>query len=326
MTNTLSPSHQKNISFTFHDAGHIFGSAFVEIIAEGKKIVFSGDIGNVDMPIVRDTSNLPTDVDLLVCESTYGGHIHEANTFKHREEIIKNIITKALSLKGALMIPSFALERTQELLYILNDLIDRQHLLPKVPIFLDSPLAISATKVYRQYPRYYDSQATEWFKEDQDLFSFPGLNWCVSKEESKKINHVPNPKIIIAGAGMMNGGRILHHALRHVTEKESTLLFVGYQAQGTLGRKILNGESQVNILGEHIPVKCNIKAIGALSAHADQKRLLTWISSSSDKKIPKKIYLNHGEPKEAEALATLLKNNLGAEVEMAKIGMDFVVL
>ncbi len=311
---------QHNGSFTFHDAGHIFGSAFVEINIEGKKIVFSGDIGNEDMPIVKDSEVLPEDVDVLVCESTYGGHIHEANTFEQREKIIKKIITESLKHKGAILIPSFALERTQELLYILNDLVDRQHILPNVPIFLDSPLAIRATRVYRKYPRYYDKQATEWFKEDKDLFSFPGLTYCENKEESKKINHVPCPKIIIAGAGMMNGGRILHHALRHLTDPESTLLFIGYQATGTLGRKILNGQSPVNILGEHIPVKCNIKAIGALSAHADQNRLLSWVGSADGKKGPQKIFLNHGEPKEAMALSALLKENLGAKVVLAEMG------
>jgi len=308
-----------NPVFTLHDAGHIFGSAFVEIQADGKKVVFSGDVGNTDVPILKETENLPKDIDVLVCESTYGGRIHEVRTNIHRAEVVEGVITEALGRKGVLMIPSFALERTQELLYVLNDLIDRRKVLPRVPIFLDSPLAIGATEVYRKYPEYYDKEADKLFKADDDLFDFPGLTFCETREESKKINHVPNPKIIIAGAGMMNGGRILHHAKRYLSDRFSTLLFIGYQAEGTLGRQILNGSKQAKIMDKRIPVKCKIKAVGALSAHADQEKLVDWIGSGST--MPKKVYLNHGETDQGKVLAERLRGELRVDVEVVSKGM-----
>ncbi|TSC84760.1 MAG: RNA-metabolising metallo-beta-lactamase [Parcubacteria group bacterium Gr01-1014_13] len=306
------------VSFTFYDAGHIFGSAFVEVEAEGKRIVFSGDIGNINVPILRDTDTLPGDVDLLVCESTYGDRLHE--TLFRRQEILENLITSAIGRGGTLMIPSFSLERTQELIYDLNDLVDRKHLLPRVPIFLDSPLAIKATKIYLKYPEYYDKEAEVLFKNGDKLFDFPGLVMTETKEESKKINQMPGIKIIIAGAGMMNGGRIVHHAMRYLSDERNTLLIVGYQAQNTLGRQILNGQSPVEIMGERIPVRCHVKAIGALSAHGDQNKLLDWIGGGTS--VPKKVLLTHGEPAASEALAKRLVGDLGVQATATSFGME----
>ena len=308
------------VIFTFHDAGHIFGSAFAEIQAKGKRIVFSGDVGNVDVPIVRDTQILPANLDALVCESTYGGRIHE--TISERQEIIEKMVVEAINRGGVLMIPSFSIERTQELLYELSELV-RARRLPKVPIFLDSPLAIGATKVFREYPEYYDEQAESLFKKGDDLFEFAGLTMCQTREESKRINQVPVPKIIIAGAGMMNGGRIVHHALRYLSDQNSTLLFIGYQAQGTLGRKILDGESSVSVLGEKVRVRCRIKAIGALSAHGDQEKLLNWIGGGIQ--LPKKVYINHGEPAQSEALANRLTGDLGVKATVVDYGLSVKV-
>lgn len=298
-------SLSEDIKFKFYEAGHIFGSVFAEINAEGKRVVFSGDVGNINVPILRDTDTLPNDIDVLVCESTYGDRVHESATA--RQALIERLVSEAIDRGGVLMIPSFSLERTQELLYDLNDLIDRKGKLSSAPIFLDSPLAIGATRVYRHFSRYYDDEATKFFKEGDDLFNFSGLTLTETKEESKRINQVPNPKIIIAGAGMMNGGRILHHAIRYLSDERNTLLIIGYQAYNTLGRKILNGESPVNVMGEQIPVHCKVEAIGALSAHADQAKLLSWITGG--KTLPKKVCLNHGEPHASEALAKLLKEN-----------------
>ncbi len=309
------------VTVTFYDAGHIFGSAYVEIEAEGKRVVFSGDIGNINVPILRDTDTLPGGVDVLVCESTYGDRLHE--TAFRRQEILENLITSAIGRGGALMIPSFSLERTQELIYDLNDLVDRKHLLPRVPIFLDSPLAIKATKVYLKYPQYYDTEATSLFKSGDELFQFPGLVMTETKEESKKINQTPGAKIIIAGAGMMNGGRIVHHAMRYLSDERNTLLIVGYQAQNTLGRKILNGQSPVEIMGEKIPVRCHVKAIGALSAHGDQNKLLDWIGGGTS--VPKQVLLTHGEPAAAEALAKRLAGDLGVQAVPASFGMKVKV-
>lgn len=305
-----------DIFFTLHDAGHIFGSAFVEIEAEGKRIVFSGDVGNVSVPILRDTEDLPKDVDALICESTYGNRLHESSA--KREEILLSLISEALARGGTLMIPSFSFERTQELIYELNELIDRKHLLPRVPIFIDSPLAIKATRVYLKYPQYYDAEADRLLKNDDELFNFPGLVMTETKEESKKINNTPAPKIVVAGSGMMNGGRILHHALRYLSDEKNTLLLVGYQSEGTLGRKILDGHSPVPVMGETVAVHCQVKFIGALSAHADENKFLKWIG----KGMPKKVFLNHGEPAVSEILAKKLHDDLSVEAVPVKVGME----
>ena len=315
--------HQKysltpDVAFTFYDAGHIFGSAFVKVEAEGKKIIFSGDIGNINVPILRDTDTLPGGVDVLVCESTYGDRLHESAL--QRQEILENLISQAISKGGTLMIPSFSLERTQELIYDLNDLVARKHKLPHVPIFLDSPLAIKATKVYLKFTKYYDAEATRLTKSGDELFKFPGLVMTATKEESKKINQMPGTKIIIAGAGMMNGGRIVHHAMRYLSDARNTLLIIGYQAQNTLGRKILDGHSPVEIMGEKIPVHCHVKAIGALSAHGDQDKLLDWVGGGLS--VPKQVILTHGEPAAAESLAKRLTGDLGVRATPASFGME----
>ncbi len=312
------PGKEGEVKIEFFDAGHIFGSVFVVIDAEGKRVVFSGDVGNVQVPILKETEALPGEIDLIVCESTYGDRLHE--TSEKRLEIIERMVSKAVLNGGVLMIPSFSLERTQELIYDLNDLIDRKHNLPRVPIFLDSPLAIGATKVYRKYTNYYDEAAKKLVDSGDELFEFPGLTMCETTEESKRINQVPAPKIIIAGAGMMTGGRIVHHAKRYLSDDRSTLLIVGYQASGTLGRRILEGESPVNIYGEQVPVRCHIDAIGALSAHADQKKLLDWIGGG--KMLPKKVCLNHGEPLASQGLMEKLNEELGLKAEVASFGMS----
>ncbi len=305
----------------FHDAGHIFGSAFIEIKVNGKKIVFSGDVGNVKAPIVRDTDLLPNDIDALVCESTYGNRAHE--TTEERQAIIERMVAEAVARGGVVMIPSFSLERTQELIYDLNDLVYRQHKLPNAPIFLDSPLAIGALRVYRKYPQYYDEEAERLFKSGDDLFQFPGLTLTETREESKRINQVPAPKIIIAGAGMMNGGRIVHHALRYLSDPQSTLLIIGYQANGTLGRQILDGDKTVMVMGEKVQVRCTVKAIGALSAHGDQNKLLDWIGGGA--MTPKKVYLNHGEPSASEALAKRIISDLGIKATVVDQGLKVEV-
>lgn len=306
-----------DLSVRFHDVGHIFGSAFIEVMAEGKRVVFSGDVGNVEVPILRDTENLPSNIDALICESTYGNrthpHVHE------RQELIEQHIKQAIERGGVVMIPSFSLERTQELLYELNDLVDRKRKLPRIPIFLDSPLAIDAIKVYEKYPQYYDEDAAKYFKDGDDLFNFPGLTLTYSRTESMKINHTPGQKIIIAGAGMMNGGRIVHHALRYLSDPKSTLLIIGYQSIGTLGREISDGARHVNILGERVEVRCHVEVLGALSAHGDQEKLLNWIGGSPA--VPKKVYLNHGDPAASEALADRLTNDLGVKATVVNSGL-----
>ncbi len=312
---TLVPGE---VTAIFHDAGHVFGSSFIEILAEGKRIVFTGDVGNVNVPILRDTAVLPAGIDLLVSESTYGDRLHE--NAASRDRVVENMIAEALRPGGVVMIPSFSLERTQELIYELNDLVDRQHRLPRIPIFLDSPLAIDALKVYLKYPHFYDAAAEKYIRNGDELFTFPGLTMTYTREESKRINQMLGPKIIIAGSGMMNGGRILHHALRYLSDEKNTLLLIGYQSHGTLGRALADGAKTVDVLGEHVRVGCHIKMVGSLSAHADQKKLVSWITDAG----PRRVILNHGDASASQALAHKLGEH-GVSAEPAKLATTFTV-
>lgn len=308
------------IKANWHDAGHIFGSAFISVKAEGKTIVFSGDVGNTNEPIVRDTETLiPADV--LLIDSTYGDRVHE--TVDVRREIILKLLIEGVKKGGTIMIPAFSLERTQEFLYELNKLSEYDKTLPQVPIFLDSPLAIDATVIYGKYPEYYDDEAMRLHMMGDDFLDFPNLQKTHTREESKKINNIPGSKIIIAGSGMMNGGRIMHHAFRYLSDPASTLIIVGYQAQGTLGRRLYEGEKKVKMFGQKIDVKCTIKAIGALSAHADQKKLLSWVGGSlrlgsGQAGLPKKVFCVHGERKAAIELGYQIKKQLNVETYVPK--------
>lgn len=297
-----------DITVVFKDAGHIFGSSFIELSAEGKKIAFSGDIGNKNVPILRETEPLPA-LDVLLCESTYGDRVHE--TEEERKRILLKVISEGVARGGTIMMPAFSLERTQEILYMLDELSEKDETLPKIPIFLDSPMAIDALETYKKYKEYYDEDACKKVMRGNDFLNFPELRITRSVDESKEINDVPGPKMVIAGAGMMNGGRILHHALRYLSDPASTLILVGYQADGTLGRRLYEGATSVQIFRQRIPVRCTVKAIGALSAHADQSKLIDWIGSGST--LPKQIYFVHGESHAATELAHRVRDRYGVQ-------------
>ena len=290
----------------FRDAGHIFGSAFIEIREQGgAKLAFSGDLGNQHVPILRATAQLSA-MDAVVMESTYGNRIHEDES--SRGEKLRSLIRETVDRGGVLLIPAFAIERTQQLLYELNELVETKKL-PKINVYLDSPMAIRATKVIRAYPQYYDVEALRKVAKGEDLFDFDGLHLCEDRDASKEINFVPPPKVIISGAGMMNGGRILHHLVRYLGNEKNTVLIIGYQANGTLGRKLYTGEKVVDVLGERVHVRAAVKSIGAYSAHADQPTLVNWIRSASS--LPQRIFCTHGEEETAIGLATRLTEELG---------------
>ena len=219
------------------------------------------------------------------------------------------------------MIPAFALERTQELLYELNNLINEKKI-PPVPIYMDSPLAISLTEVYHKYGGYFNKTAKYILKSDDDIFNFPGLRITKSSEESKEINEVIGPKVIIAGSGMSNGGRIQHHEKRYLPDPNSTILFIGYQSEGTPGRKILDGQRTVRILGEIIPVRCDVVAIGGYSAHADQELLLKWVAKCNEAGKLKTVFIVQGELESAEALAARIKNDLNIDSIIPSLGQE----
>jgi metallo-beta-lactamase family protein len=324
-----------------HDAGHILGSAIIEIAwlddskTQGSKLLqnvktdiknqifnkiyFSGDLGN-PLSLLLKPYEFIDDASYLVIESAYGSRTHEDKL--ERKKILEKVIIETINRKGVLMIPSFALERTQEILYELNNLINDK-IIPQVPIYVDSPLAINLTSVYKKYYDYFNKETIYVIKSGDDIFNFPGLKFTRTAEESKKINDVPPPKIIIAGSGMSNGGRILHHERRYLPDPNSTILFVGYQVENSLGRKILDGEKEVTIFGEKVKVNCNIEAIGGYSAHADKNMLVEWAKEANKKNRLKKVFIVQGEEESALALSRAIKRVLGVDTIVPKQGESF---
>jgi metallo-beta-lactamase family protein len=302
-----------DLKFRLRDAGHIFGSSFVEIWEKGGASVgFSGDLGNDGARVLRPTAQLAA-LDGLVIESTYGNRIHEDESERWRK--LKAVIERTARKQSVLIIPAFAIERTQQILYEMNHLVESGEL-PAIDTYLDSPMAIRATRVMKEYPQYYDQDALRRISAGDDLFDFPGLTLTETSSESRVINDARRPKIIIAGSGMMTGGRILHHLIRYLSHKDNTVLIIGYQAEGTLGRKIYRGDKVVDVMGERVHVKARVESIGAYSAHADQKKLLSWVHDAAGK--PKKVFCNHGDDGAAVALATQMREQLGVEASAPK--------
>lgn len=299
----------------FHDAGHILGSSYLTIKSEGKTIVFSGDIGNDDIPILPPTEPI-SQADFVVCESTYGHRKHESPTERHDK--LKQAMVETVKQKGVLIIPAFSIERTQEILYYFNNILQTE-LHTTVPIFLDSPMAIRATQVYRDYQNYLRFDRPILSEPDRDFFSFPNLHETLTADESRAINPVPKPKIIVAGNGMMNGGRIIHHLRRYLPDPKSHVLIIGFQARRTLGRQIYEGASKVQILGETVRVRARVTAIGAFSAHGDMDKLTRWLQPE-DKVMPKRIFLVHGDPEAKEVFAVHLRHELRTQVEIPALG------
>lgn len=308
------PIKTTDLNITAFDAGHILGSAFFLLEdKKGTRAVFSGDLGNISTPILRQKQPLP-ETDVLIIESTYGNRLHEEEPA--RGALLKQILQKTLKRKGVLMIPSFALERTQELLYTLNNLVEGR-ILPPTDIYMDSPLAAKVTDVFRAFPEYYSRRALRQLSDGDALFDFPGLRITKTRDESKRINEAPRPKVIIAGSGMMNGGRILHHAVRYLSDPKSTLLIIGYQAEGTLGRKLYRGDRRVRVMDEFIDVRAQVISIGGYSAHADQHMLTDWIHSAPS--LPPQVYCTHGEEAVAAALASRIKETFHIRADVPRM-------
>jgi len=302
----------KNIKVRFRDAGHVLGSAIIEIWAEENdekiKIVFSGDLGNPPTPLLMPTEIIK-DADYILIESTYGNRVHEDKDL--RKGLLRAAIEETIKAGGVMMLPAFALERTQELLFELNELVENKKI-PPIPIFIDSPLAIRLTDIYKKYQRYYNQKAKYLISQGDQIFDFPGLRFTERTPESKKINDVPPPKLIIAGSGMSNGGRILHHERRYLSDPKNLLLIIAYQSAGSLGRRLFEGEKTVRMFGGQVQVRCKVKAIGGYSAHADKKGLVKWLSGFDTKNI-KKVFVVHGEEKAALSLVDEIKNKLSVD-------------
>lgn len=293
------------LSVRLRDSGHVLGSAMVEFLFNNKKIVFSGDLGNSPSTLLKDCE-IVNDADYLIMESVYGDRNHQAK--EERGRLLEEVIEHSIKMGGVLMIPAFSLERTQEMLYEINDMVENKKI-PPVPIYLDSPLAIKVTGIYAKYKEYFNDNTRTIIDKGDDIFSFPGLKKTLTTEESRAILTSSNPKVIIAGSGMSNGGRIIHHEKHYLPDSRNTLLLIGYQAAGTLGRLLQEGAKQVTILGEHVPVQASTITISGYSAHMDSDHLIEFASHTADK--VKKVFAVMGEPKSAMFLVQKLRDNLG---------------
>jgi metallo-beta-lactamase family protein len=298
----------------FRDAGHVLGSATIEISYGDKKILFTGDLGNSPTPLLHNIEET-SDVNYIVMESVYGDRNHHQP--EQRTAQLEKVIEDTVNRGGTLMIPAFSLERTQELLFELNDLVENKRI-PRVPIFLDSPLAISVTEIYQHSTEYFNKNTRKIINSGDDIFDFPGLKMTPRVEDSKKINVAPSPKIIVAGSGMMNGGRMLHHALHNLSDPDNTLLFIGYQAAGTLGRVIQDGAKKVKIFREMIPVKAHIETIEGYSGHAGSDQLIQFVEER--KKNLEQVFCVMGEPTSSLFLVQRLRDYLGVNAQAPQEG------
>lgn len=305
------------IFVTLKNAGHILGSAIAVIELEGKKLIYTSDLGNTPSQLLEPPAFIE-EGDIVICESTYGGRIHE--DIGTRKTKLAQIIAGTIKENAVLIIPSFAIERTQELLHDIEDFCMVEGC-EKPTFYLDSPLAQKVTAVFKKYPKFLRAGI---FKEheDADIFGLERLKITGSVEDSKQIRNAPNPKVIIAGSGMMNGGRILYHARDFLGDAQNRLLIVGYQSQNTLGRRILDGEKQIKILGRLITVRAGVLAIGSYSAHADSLQMVSWLEKI---KGLKQVFLVHGEGDQMLALSETIKNKLNIESKMPQLGESFEV-
>ncbi|RMG52210.1 MAG: MBL fold metallo-hydrolase [Gammaproteobacteria bacterium] len=304
------------IEVSFHDAGHILGSASILVrIGKGrhpKRILFSGDLGNGQQPIVRAPDRAPR-ADAVLIETTYGNRRHKP--LGPSVEELYQAILDTLRRGGNVLIPTFALERAQAILYFLREGIEQGVLPEGLPVFLDSPMAISATQIFRHHPECFDKPTRALFESGKDPFALPNLHFTRETAESMALNQIVSGAVIMAGSGMCTGGRIRHHLKHHLWREESSVIFVGYAANGTLARRIIDGAKRVKIFGEEIPVRARIHTIGGFSAHADQEDLLRWYAPID----PEVTFLVHGEPESMQAFAERLN---ATRVLMPKLG-DF---
>jgi metallo-beta-lactamase family protein len=292
------------------NAGHILGSSMVEITyREGERekvIVFTGDLGNPSSVFVPPPDTVAK-ADVLVIEAAYGGRLHI--DVEPRQLLLERAVEDVVARKGVLMVPAFAMERTQELIYELNELVEHKRV-QALPVFVDSPLANKITGVFKKYSELYRNLQHD---KGDDVFAFPGLKFTESVDDSKAINDVPLPKVIIAGSGMSNAGRILHHERRYLSDPNSILLIVGYQIAGSLGRRIRDGEKKVKIFEEMVDVKCEVREIHGYSAHADQKQLFEFVSALE--KPVEKVFAVQGEESAALSLVQLVRDHLGIDAK-----------
>ncbi len=316
-----------DVQLEFFDAGHILGSAYAYITVSGHKdgqqtdgevrILYTGDLGRCDKPIIRNPATSVPAPDYIVLESTYGDRRHE-DTQSAMDELVR-IVRKAVNRKGKIIIPSFAIERTQELVYYLHLLLDKKKI-PPIPIYVDSPMATNATSIFRVHPECYDQDTQAAFLDHhKNPFGFNSLTFVQSVEESKALNEKKGPMIIISADGMCEAGRILHHLANNVGNPNNQVLLVGYMAENTLGRRLKNGEKEVRIMGDWYKVQAEVQQINAFSAHADYQECLDWLNAIDTSRL-KKIFLVHGEPDAQASFVQFLADNGFPQTEIVKYG------
>lgn len=315
-----------DVQLKFFDAGHILGSAFASLTISGQRkgedvnILFTGDIGRKNKPIIRNPSTNVPAPDYIVLESTYGDRKHE--DVKIAMDELADIVNRAVAQKGKIIIPAFAIERTQELVYYFHLLVDQKKI-PQIPIYVDSPMATNATSIFQVHPECYDESTHEAFlKHHKNPFGFNSLQFVTSVDESKSLNHKEGPMVIISADGMCEAGRILHHLANNISDSRNTILLVGYMAENTLGRRLRNRETEVKIMGDWFKVNASIEQINAFSAHADYEEMVEWLNSFDTSRL-KRIFMVHGEKKAQEFFYNYLKDNGYPNVDIVKYGETY---
>lgn len=310
----------EGMSAGFRVAGHILGASMVLVTIDGAKkdgsdirFLFSGDLGHYDQPIVNDPAHPPA-CDYLMCESTYGDRLHGGES---SEDQFVELIHEAIKRNGPILIPAFAIGRTQEILYMIRELEDQKRI-PVIPVSVDSPMAAQATQIYNRFSEEHDREYTSILMQKRHPLRTASMKTASTRDESKALNRDRGTRIIISASGMMTGGRVLHHARRILPDENATLVFVGYQAAGTTGRRIQEGEREVRIMKEWVPVNCHVKKIEGFSAHADWKAVLKWLSGLPN--TPTAIFTTHGEPEAAEAMAGHIRDEFGWNVVVPEYG------
>jgi metallo-beta-lactamase family protein len=317
--NGQSVSIAKGVTAEFRIAGHILGSSQVLVRCEDQQsqsVLFSGDLGKYDQPIIHDPVAPPA-CDYLVIESTYGDRLHD---IEQPKDALERIIKSAAEHNSAVLIPAFAVGRAQEILYLIREL-ENEKRIPTLPVCLDSPMAAAATQAYARRTEEQDEDYANALKTNPTPLRTHSMLACSTRQESKRLNDFQGARVIVAASGMMSGGRILHHALRLLPDENAVVVFVGYQAGGTLGRRVADGEKQVKVLGQWVPVRCRIEKIGGFSAHADWKEVLRWLQDMPSP--PRRVFVTHGEPEAAQAMAGHIHERFNWEIEVPQYGERF---
>jgi metallo-beta-lactamase family protein len=302
------------LRYKTYDAGHMLGSTSLILEADGVRLAFSGDVGRPGLPIIRDPQPLEP-VDYLIMESTYGDRLHKP--IEHVAKNLAAVVNRTVSRGGKIIVPSFAVGRTQQLVLLLHELINARQI-PAIPMFVDSPLAVNVTEVFRKHPEEYDEETNQFIEHGENPFGFKRLTYIHDVNESKKLNDLHGPFIVISASGMAEAGRILHHLRNSIEDPRNTVLITGFQAPNTLGRKILEKQSEVPIFGEPVRLRAEVVSLDELSGHADQRELIEWMRPMV--RGLKRVFLVHGEPESGAALAKLIGSEYGIEASMPARG------